>query len=82
MDENFDVYEELEGSTDVKGIYYHSGSHDLDVFFMRGVVYRYKEVPPGIVAGLRGANSKGRYVGKYLKGKYRAVRVDVPEEEG
>jgi hypothetical protein len=42
----------------------------LRVTFLSGTVYEYKTVPKNIYEKMRGSFSKGRFLNKYIKGKF------------
>ena len=47
----------------------------LTVAFNNGTVYAYQEVPDAVWQGLLQADSKGSYLAKHIKDKYRFSRV-------
>ncbi len=57
---------------------YDSDTHQLEIEFHGGRVYRYFGVPPGAYAFLRRASSKGGYVSRMIEGHYPYEEV-TPE---
>ena len=47
----------------------------LQVIFRTGETYRYKEVPSSAYDGLMSADSKGKYMHRYIIGHYPYERV-------
>jgi len=54
---------------------YDQKSHSLLAVFRTGETYRYKNVPSFIYTGLMNADSKGRYMHKYVLGRFDYERV-------
>jgi hypothetical protein len=54
---------------------YEVDSLTLEVEFNSGSVYQYSGVPPEEYEGLMNAGSKGRYLSRNIKGRYRDVKV-------
>jgi hypothetical protein len=63
------------GSTLIDKISYDSNSRVLALTFKTGRIYRYSEVPPGVVASLERAKSKGSFFANNIRGKYHTKRV-------
>lgn len=55
------VWEEVDSSM-ITAFKYDGAKETLDVMFTRTGIYRYFEVPPDVVEGLRKASSKGSYM--------------------
>lgn len=64
-------------SSNVKAVGYAGGN--LLVKFGSGAVYKYLEVPQSVYDGLIGAESKGRFLGAEVYGKYRYLRITEAE---
>jgi len=62
-------------STNVASIGYSRHLHALEIEFTRGAIYRFLAVPRDVYAGLMASNSKGRFINKNIRGKYRFLRV-------
>ena len=62
-------------STVVSGIKYDSTKQVLRVYFVSGLVYDYKNVPPHVYQAMIKAFSKGTYLNRYIKGQYDFEKV-------
>ena len=62
-------------STVVSGIKYDSTKQVLRVYFVIGLVYDYKNVPPHVYQAMIKAFSKGTYLNRYIKGQYDFEKV-------
>lgn len=62
-------------SSNVRSVGYDSASSTLEVSFHDGGVYQYFGVPSTVYAGLMAAASKGGYLHRYIKGRYRYSKV-------
>lgn len=62
-------------SSNIRSVGYESGSLTLEVEFNSGSVYQYFDVPAQKYEGLMNAASKGRYLNRNIKGRYRDIRV-------
>lgn len=62
-------------STVVAAITYHPESSTLRVRYVSGMVYDYKAVPAEVYANMKAAFSKGEFLNKHLKGKYKFEKV-------
>lgn len=69
-------------SKGIRRVEYDAGARTLDVEFSSSKVYRYFDVPPSVYAWLERVESKGRFVNRLVKDKYRFERVDGPDEGG
>ena len=54
---------------------YDEKSHSLVAVFRTGETYRYKNVPSFVFTGLMSADSKGRYMQKYVLGRFDYERI-------
>lgn len=63
-------------SSALRSIGYDSRTRTLEVEYVSGDVYRYYDVSPVHAAGLRWAESKGRYVNEEIKPRYQCDEVD------
>ena len=61
---------------------YDEKSHSLFAEFRTGETYRYKNVPSFIYQGLMDADSKGRFMHKYVLRRYDYDRVSVTRSYG
>nr|HEU4619525.1 KTSC domain-containing protein [Gammaproteobacteria bacterium] len=66
----------------IRRIAYDAEAQTLDVEFSSSKVYRYFDVPPTVYAWLERVRSKGRFVNRLIKDKYRFERVDEPSANG
>lgn len=57
-------------STVIHRFAYHPASRALDVEFVSGRRYRYRDVPPEVVERFSGAFSKGRYFNAHIRDIY------------
>ena len=62
-------------SSVIANISYDAATAALQVIFLSGAVYLYREVPGEVYEAMKKATSKGRYLNRYIKGKYRFVKV-------
>jgi len=54
----------------IRAIDYDKESLELEIMFAQGNSYTYYNVPPQVVAGLLGANSKGQFYNNFIKDRY------------
>jgi len=62
-------------SSVIAGIEYDNLSHTLRITYVSGRRYDYKNVPERVYAAMRAAFSKGTFLNKYIKGKYKFEHV-------
>ena len=62
-------------STAIASSSYDSITHTLGVTYHHGVTYEYRGVPAHVAAAFERADSKGAFLVKYLKGKYKTVKM-------
>jgi len=62
-------------SSVIKRLHYEAADKQLTVTFQSGAVYRYYRVPEQVYAGFRLARSKGRYLNRYIIGRYSFERI-------
>ena len=60
----------------VRVVAYDAQRRTLDVEFAAGKVYRYFDVPPDVHAWLERVQSKGKFVNRLVRDKYRYERLD------
>jgi hypothetical protein len=48
----------------------------LRIVYVSGMVYDYKGVPGKVYEAMKNAFSKGKYLNRYIKGKYDFEKVD------
>ncbi len=58
-------------SSVIRSVSYDPAGRALTVRFVSGRVYVYADVPARVVAGLRKADSKGRYFNAHIRNAYR-----------
>lgn len=61
---------------------YDEKSHSLFAEFRTGETYRYKNVPSFVYQALMDADSKGRFMRKYVLGRYDYERVATSRSYG
>jgi KTSC domain len=79
------VNTEALNSRGIRWIRYDEQSRTLDVAFTGSGEYRYFDVEPDVYAWLTKVESKGKFVNRLVKEKYRYERLDVEpksSEEG
>jgi hypothetical protein len=64
-------------STGIRWIRYDEGARTLDVAFVNSGEYRYFDVEPEVYTWLTKVESKGRFVNRLVKEKYRYERLGV-----
>ncbi|HEX7902938.1 MAG TPA: KTSC domain-containing protein [Chitinophagaceae bacterium] len=62
-------------SSVVAHINYDNKKRVLRIIFVSGMVYDYKDVPEEEYIAMKTAGSKGTYLNKQIKGKYRFTKV-------
>jgi hypothetical protein len=60
---------------------YDARARTLDVEFSSSKIYRYFDVPPSVYAWLERVESKGRFLNRLVKDKYRFERIDAAGAE-
>lgn len=70
------MQEEAVKSTGIRWIRYDEGARTLDVAYVNSGEYRYFDVEPEVYAWLSKVESKGRFVNRLVKEKYRYERLD------
>ena len=63
-------------STVIAGIKYHASSKSLDIHFISGTIYRYKNVPAELYARMKQALSKGKFFNTYIKGSFEFEQLN------
>ena len=66
-------------SKGIRWIRYDEHTHTLDVAYTSSGEYRYFDVGPEVYAWLVRAESKGKFVNRLVKEKYRYERLDDPQ---
>lgn len=69
------MHEETVKSTGIRWIRYDEHARTLDVAFVNSGEYRYFDVEPEVYAWLSKVESKGRFVNRLVKEKYRYERL-------
>jgi hypothetical protein len=59
----------------ISGIKYDPATQVLRVYFVSGMVYDYKNVPPHVYDAMINSFSKGIYLNRYIKGHYEFEKV-------
>jgi hypothetical protein len=76
---------EAPNSKSIRWVRYDEQTRTLDVAFAGSGEYRYFDVEPEVYAWLAKVDSKGKFVNRLVKEKYRYERLDgerKPSEEG
>ena len=63
------------GSSNLAGGSYDDETQELTIEFRSGDEYAYRNVPQGIVAGLRGAGSPGQYFHRQIRSRFGGTRI-------
>lgn len=61
----------------VRVVAYDAERRTLDVEFATSKVYRYFDVPPDVYAWLERVESKGKFINRLVRDKYRYERLDA-----
>jgi hypothetical protein len=69
------VHEEAVKSTGIRWIRYDERARTLDVAYVNSGEYRYFDVEPEVYAWLSKVESKGKFVNRLVKEKYRYERL-------
>lgn len=68
----------IPGSTQVSAAAYDPATRVLSVVFHgKPTRYDYQDVPPEVAEAFDKAESKGRFIGTYVKGKYEFTKTDT-----
>lgn len=68
------MYRESVESSNIKSIGYENET--LEVEFLNGSIYQYKNVPKILFSGIMNANSHGKYLNEYIKkANYRYEQI-------
>jgi hypothetical protein len=79
------LHEEAVKSTGIRWIRYDERARTLDVAYVNSGEYRYFDVEPEVYQWLSRIESKGKFVNRLVKEKYRYERLDgapTSSEEG
>jgi hypothetical protein len=57
-------------STVISAIDYDAEKQVLQITFVSGMIYAYKDVPPEIYHALKTSGAKGVYLNRHVKGKF------------
>jgi hypothetical protein len=64
------IHRDAVDSSNLVSAGYHRGAKVLEIEFQSGSVYRYRDVPLNAYEALMGAESKGRYFSRQIRGRY------------
>jgi len=64
-------------SSVIASMHYDAGSSTLQIRFVSGVVYDYKNVPEKVFKAMKAATSKGTFLNTKIKGKYEFEKIDI-----
>jgi len=59
----------------ISGFKYDAAKQVLRVYFVSGMVYDYKRVPPHVYEAMINSFSKGTYLNRYIKGHFEFEKV-------
>lgn len=65
-------------SSNLRSIAYDPANRILEVCFLSGAIYQYLEVPDLVHAELMAAKSKGKYLARFIKGRFDYRLVYTP----
>jgi len=68
-------------SKGIRGVAYDPEARTLDVEFSSSRIYRYFDVPPSVYEWLTRVESKGRFINRLVKDRYRYERIDGPSDQ-
>ena len=63
-------------SSSIAAVGYDDRRHSLRLRYVSGGMYDYLDVPVSVFQGLLEAPSKGRFVNRYIKPRYRFTRLN------
>lgn len=63
------------GSSNLLGGSYDDATEELTIEFVSGETYAYRNVPQGIVAGLRSSGSAGQYFHRQIRNRFAGTRT-------
>ncbi len=70
------------GSSQVAAFAYDAAQRVLSVkFHSTRAVYHYQNVPPETAAAFEAADSKGKFIGSEIKGKFTFTKVEAPDTQ-
>ena len=72
---------QLQKSSMIERIVYEKDTCGLTIYFEKGSVYHYKNVPSNIVRGFAEANSIGKYFQENVRGQYKSTRLEEVSNE-
>ena len=64
-------------SSVIKSAAYTYSSHTLKLYYASGNGYMYNRVPNHVFEGLRTSESKGKFINKYVLGKYSYRKLSL-----
>jgi len=62
-------------SSVIARMHYDARAAILEVIFVSGTVYQYRQVPPSVYEAMKAATSKGSFLNKHIKGNYAFQRM-------
>lgn len=68
----------IEGSSNIAAAGYSAAVKLLDIKFLSGQTHRYADVSPEVFDEFLAAESKGKFFGSRIRGKYESQRIDTP----
>jgi hypothetical protein len=71
----------IAGSSNIAAAGYDGAAKCMDLMFLSGATHRYTGVPQETYDDFLAAESKGRFFGSEIRGKYQSSRVDLPTQQ-
>lgn len=64
-------------SSNIAAVGYDTPNRVLAVQFSNGTLYHFKEVPADVIEAMKGAESKGSFFAKSIRGKYDSEKIEA-----
>lgn len=71
----------IENSSNLTGYYYEPLTKCLFIEFRGGALYSYDLVPPEVVVAFQAAPSKGSFLARHIKDKYKCTKFEKNDAE-
>lgn len=62
-------------STVIRSYHYHPGEQRLRIIYNSGAIYDYLDVPAKVYAAMKAFQSKGTFLNRQIKGRYRFQKI-------
>jgi hypothetical protein len=63
-------------SSVIRAFHYHRPERSLDITFVSGRQYRYRQVPESVYAAFRSAFSKGEFFNRHIRERFSFVKLE------